>query len=251
MASANGHLIALDNIVTAYEGADRPSLHNVSLSVGAGEFVMIGGPNGAGKTTLLESIIGMLPITYGSAQVCGLDVKKQGCDVRKRAGYVIQNFSFDPLTPFTVREVVMMGRYGKLGYFRRPDRHDAELAEQAMKTLEVDEFADKPIGTLSGGQQQKVLIAQNIAKEPEIMLLDEPYSNLDLYSREYVSTVLAGLVRKGITVVIVSHAFDGLPDRPIRAVVMNNGSITLDRTCRADEIESVVRSASGNLTDHA
>lgn len=251
MAAANGRLIALDNIVTAYEGADRPSLHNVSLSVGPGEFVMVGGPNGAGKTTLLESIIGMLPITYGSAQVCGLDVKKQGADVRKRAGYVIQNFSFDPLTPFTVREVVMMGRYGKLGYFRRPDRHDADLAERAMKTLEIEEFAEKPIGTLSGGQQQKVLIAQNIAKEPEILLLDEPYSNLDLYSREYISTVLLGLVRKGISIVIVSHAFDGMPDCPLRALVMNNGSITLDRSCRADEIENIVRAASQAPALHA
>lgn len=251
MAAATANLIALHDVVTAYEGADRPSLHNVSLSIGPGEFVMVGGPNGAGKTTLLESIIGMLPITYGLAQVCGFDVKKQGSDVRKKAGYVIQNFSFDPLTPFTVREVVMMGRYGKLGYFRRPDRHDAELAEEAMKTLGVDEFADRPIGTLSGGQQQKVLIAQNIAKEPELLLLDEPYSNLDLYSREYVSSVLAGLVGKGITVVVVSHAFDGLPDHPIRAVVMNTGSITLDRMCRADELESVVRSASIHPVYHA
>ena len=251
MAAANKPLIVLEGIVTAYEGADRPSLRNVSLRVGPGEFVMVGGPNGAGKTTLLESMIGMLPITCGSARVCGFDVKKQGTAVRKQAGYVIQNFSFDPLTPFTVREVVMMGRYGKLGYFHRPNRHDTELAERAMKTLGIDEFADKPIGTLSGGQQQKVLIAQNIAKEPEIMLLDEPYSNLDLYSREYISTVLAGLVRKGITVVVVSHAFDGLPDLPIRAVVMNNGSITLDRSCRAAEIENIVRTTSQVPVAHA
>jgi len=251
MPSANGNLVALDSIVTAYEGADRPSLHNVSLAIGHGEFVMVGGPNGSGKTTLLESIIGMLPITYGSANVCGFDVKKMGTDVRKRAGYVIQNFSFDPLTPFTAREVVMMGRYGKLGYFRRPGRHDAEVADRAMKTLEVEEFADKPIGTLSGGQQQKVLIAQNFAKEPELMLLDEPYSNLDLYSREYVSTVLAGLVKQGVSVVVVSHAFDGLPDHPIRALVTNEGSISLDRTCRADELESVVRAASHHPDNYA
>jgi zinc/manganese transport system ATP-binding protein len=251
MAMPDGHLIDLEGVVTAYEGADRPSLHNVSLCIGPGEFVMVGGPNGAGKTTLLESIIGMLPITRGSARVCGFDVKNRGTDVRKKAGYVIQNFSFDPLTPFTVREVVMMGRYGKLGYFKRPDRHDAELAEAAMKTLEIEEFADRPIGTLSGGQQQKVLIAQNLAKEPEILLLDEPYSNLDLHSREYISNVLADLAKKGIAVVVVSHAFDGLPDCSLRALVMNNGTITLDRSCRATEIEGIVRTASRALAIHA
>jgi len=251
MICSSTELIALDGIVTAYEGSDRPSLHDVSLHIGRGEYVMVGGPNGAGKTTLLESIIGMLPITYGSARVCGMDVQRQGADVRKRTGYVIQNFSFDPLTPFTVREVVMMGRYGKLGYFRRPDRHDADRAERAMKTLGIEEFAEKSIGTLSGGQQQKVLIAQNIAKEPELLLLDEPYSNLDLFSREYISSILANLVKDGVTVVVVSHAFDGLPDHPLRALVMNNGSISLDRTCRADEIEQVVRTASRVPAIHA
>ncbi|MFA7695001.1 MAG: ATP-binding cassette domain-containing protein [Methanoregula sp.] len=251
MAYTSSELIALQGIVTAYEGAEYPSLHNVSLQISSGEFVMVGGPNGAGKTTLLESINGLLPITHGSAQVCGLDVRKQGAEVRKRVGYVIQNFSFDPLTPFTVREVVMMGRYGKLGYFTRPGRQDVEIAERAMKTLGIDEFAEKPIGTLSGGQQQKVLIAQNIAKEPEILLLDEPYSNLDLSSREYISTILADQVKKGVTVVVVSHAFDGLPDHPLRVLVMNDGCITHDQSCRADELEHVVRAASHAHPCHA
>jgi zinc/manganese transport system ATP-binding protein len=251
MEYSSSDLVALDGITTSYEGADRPSLHNISLHIGRGEFVMVGGPNGAGKTTLLESIVGMLPITHGSAKVCGFDARKQGTEVRKRAGYVIQNFSFDPLTPFTVREVVMMGRYGKLGYFKRPNRNDADLAERAMKTIGVDEFADKSIGTLSGGQQQKVLIAQNIAKEPELLLLDEPYSNLDIHSREYISTILTDLVKKGITIIVVSHAFDGLPNYPLRALVLNDGTITLDQSCRADELEHVVRAASHVPTIHA
>ena len=251
MTDTGGGLVALQGIYTAYEGADRPSLQDVSLHIGRGEFVMIGGPNGAGKTTLLESINGMLPITHGSARVCGLDVRTHGTKVRKRTGYVIQNFAFDPLTPFTVREVVMMGRYGRLGYFRRPDRHDAECAERAMKILGVDEFAEKSIGTLSGGQQQKVLIAQNIAKEPDLLLLDEPYSNLDLYSRGHISAILAELAEKGVTVVVVSHAFDGLPNHPLRVIVMNNGSISLDCSCKADEIEHIVRTASREPAIHA
>ncbi|NLB01209.1 MAG: ATP-binding cassette domain-containing protein, partial [Methanomicrobiales archaeon] len=105
-------VIRLENVYTAYEGADRPTLQDISLSVGKGEFVVIGGPNGAGKTTLLETINGMLPITHGKAVVCGQNVRGDGVRVRCRVGYLLQNFAFDPLTPFTVEEVVLMGRYG-------------------------------------------------------------------------------------------------------------------------------------------
>ena len=244
-------LVDLDDIVTAYEGADRPALNNINIRIGKGEYVIVGGVNGAGKTTLIESVIGMLPIIQGTARVCGLDVRKQGNLIRKRVGYVIQNFFFDPLVPFTVKEVVMMGRYGKLGYFRRPDVHDIDLAEHAMATLEVDEFAEKTIGTLSGGQQQKVLIAQNLAKEPDLLLLDEPFSNLDIHAREHVSEILSDLVETGVTVVVVSHAFDGLPERMIRAVVMDNGRITLDHHCNADELEEIIRTASSRPAIHA
>lgn len=251
METGRSRVIALDHIVTAYEGADRPSLHDVSLRVNRGEFVMVGGPNGAGKTTLLESINGMLPITHGSAEVCGLDVRAQGTDLRKRVGYVLQNFSFDPLTPFTSREVIMMGRYGRLGFFRRPGPEDTRHVDRAIQTLGIEDLAEKPIGTLSGGQQQKVLIAQNLAKEPEVLLLDEPYSNLDIESREHLSRILLDLTRQGITTVVVSHAFDGLPESTIRLLVMNGGAITLDRTCRADELVSVIRAGSHTAAGHA
>ncbi|MDD3621497.1 MAG: ATP-binding cassette domain-containing protein [Methanofollis sp.] len=240
-----GGTIDLAGIYTAYEGSDRPVLKNVSTSIASGEFVVVGGPNGAGKTTFLESINGMLPITHGQARVCGLDVTSHGYAVRRRVGYVIQNFAFDPLAPFTVRHVVMMGRYGLLGYGKQPGEDDRQAVDEAIHLLGIEDLEERPIGKLSGGQQQKVLIAQNLAKNPDILLLDEPFSNLDLCTRDFISEVLTGIADAGCTVVMVSHAFDALPTREIRILVMNDGHLSLDTCCPADEVEERVRTHSG------
>lgn len=234
-------IIGLKNIYTAYEGGDKPVIRDVSMDVGHGEFVVIGGPNGSGKTTLLESINGMVRITHGSATVCGLDVRQQGIEVRKKVGYVLQSFYFDPFTPFTVEQVVRMGRYGQIGLLKKPAHEDLDAAEKAIRAVGIEDLANKPIGTLSGGQQQKALIAQNIARNTELLLLDEPFSNLDFGAREHVNDILKGLAKKGRTIMMVSHAFDGLPDMRIRIVVMDNGRIVHDGACRAGEVAQIVR----------
>lgn len=243
-------IIQLEGVYTAYEGADRPTLTDVSLAIEKGEFVVIGGPNGAGKTTLLETINGMLPITHGVATVCGKDVRKNGVQVRCRVGYLLQSFAFDPLTPFTVEEVVLMGLFGTIGLFRKPKKEDYEAVQDALSLLGIEDLAARPIGKLSGGQQQKVLMAQNLARNPEVLLLDEPFSNLDMFAREEINRLLAGLVGNGMTVLIVSHAFDDLPERPVRVVVMQEGTIVVNRECPPGEVEEVVRSA-GKGSSHA
>ncbi|MDK2973798.1 MAG: zinc/manganese transport system ATP-binding protein [Methanofollis sp.] len=239
--------IDLAGVSTAYEGSDLPVIRGISFSVAAGEFVVVGGPNGAGKTTLLETINGMLPITHGRATVCGLDVAASGTGVRTKVGYVIQNFAFDPLAPFTVGNVVIMGRYGILGYGRQPGEEDHRMAEEAMRLLGIEDLADRSIGKLSGGQQQKVLIAHNLAKKPEILLLDEPFSNLDLFTRSFVCDILTGIADAGCTVVMVSHAFDALPDREVRILAMKDGMLSLDARCRGDEVEEKIRNLSGSV----
>lgn len=239
-------IIELVGVSTAYEGTDLPVITGITFSIRPGEFVIIGGPNGAGKTTLLETINGMLPIIDGKVITCGLDANLDGHAVRRRVGYLIQNFSFDPLAPFVVRDVVMMGRFGLLGYVRRPSEKDRKIAEETMRLLGITDLADRPIGKLSGGQQQKVLIAQSLAKRPDLLLLDEPFSNLDLNTRDFISGILADLQQTGCTIVMVSHAFDALPAiGEIRVIVMNDGHITYNDTCRSDEVEERVRSLSG------
>jgi len=234
-------VIDLLGIYTAYEGGDKAVIRDLSLHVKQGEYVVIGGPNSAGKTTLLESINGLVKITHGSATVCGLDISRFADEVRKRVGYVIQNFYFDPFTPFTVEQVVLMGRFGRLGLMNRPDKADYNAVQSAITLVGIEDLAHKAIGTLSGGQQQKAMIAHNIAKEPEVMLLDEPFSNLDFHAREYLQGVFKEIARKGVPVLMVAHAFDGLPDIPIHLVVMNRGKITYDMFCTAGEVEDLIR----------
>ncbi|MBN1322475.1 MAG: ATP-binding cassette domain-containing protein [Methanotrichaceae archaeon] len=234
-------IIELNDIYTAYEGGDKPVIRGLSLCVDPGEYVVIGGPNSAGKTTLLESINGLIKITHGSAMVCGLDLRRHGNAVRKKVGYVVQNFYFDPFTPFTVEEVVLMGRYGRLGLLKRPSKEDFEAASKAIQLVGIEDLAHKTIGTLSGGQQQKAMIAHNIAKEPEVMMLDEPFSNLDFHAREYLQGIFKQVVRSGTPILMVSHAFDGLPDIRIHLVVMNKGRIIYDRECDSKDVESIIR----------
>lgn len=235
------NIIDLKGIYTAYEGGEKAVIRNLSLSVDKGEYVVIGGPNSAGKTTLLESINGLVKITHGSAAVCSLDVRSFAYQVRRKVGYVIQNFYFDPFTPFTAEQVVMMGRFGRLGFLKKVSKADYDAVNRAMQIVGIEDLAQKTIGTLSGGQQQKVMIAHNIAKEPEVMLLDEPFSNLDFNAREYLQGVFKDIVKKGTPILMVAHAFDGLPDIPIHLVVMNDGKITYDGECAAGEVEDIMR----------
>lgn len=240
-------VINLEGIYTAYEGGEKAVIRDLSLHVDRGEYVVIGGPNSAGKTTLLESINGLIKITHGRATVCGLDVSTQSDEVRKRVGYVIQNFYFDPFTPFTVEQVVMMGRFGRLGLMNRPTKDDHHAVQKAIHLVGIEDLAHKTIGTCSGGQQQKTMIAHNIAKEPEVMMLDEPFSNLDFSAREHLQGVLKELVRTGVPILKVAHAFDGLPDIPIHLVVMNRGKIAHDLNCTAKEVECIIRKECGAL----
>lgn len=234
-------VIEIDKIYTAYEGGDKAVIKGLTLRVERGEYVVIGGPNSAGKTTLLESINGLVRITHGSATVCNLDVRRFADQVRKKVGYVIQNFYFDPFTPFTVEQVVLMGRYGRLGFLKRVSKADYDAVNRALHLVGIEDLAHKTIGTLSGGQQQKAMIAHNIAKEPEVLLLDEPFSNLDFHAREYLQGIFKIIVRKGTPILMVAHAFDGLPDIPIHLVVMNDGRITYDSGCTAGEVEDIMR----------
>ncbi|MDR0981068.1 MAG: metal ABC transporter ATP-binding protein [Methanocalculaceae archaeon] len=243
----NDPIIRLADVTTTYEGAAHPVIQNISLEVGRGEFVIIGGPNGAGKTTLLETIAGLLPVVSGTVSVCGFDAVRQGPQMRKKLGYVIQNFDFDPYTPFTVEEVMLMGRYGLLGFCKRPGDEDFAAVDRSLARMEIADLRKNHIGNLSGGQQQKVLIAHNLVKKPDVLLLDEPFSNLDLATREHVCDVLCGIANAGVTVVIVSHAFDALPDRDVRVVVMKDGGIVLNTVIPPDQVQDTVRRTSEGL----
>ena len=189
-------VIELRDVFTVYEGEKRPAIKNINLSISKGELVYVIGPNAAGKTTLLETINGLLKPIKGKVKVLGENMIKNDRKIRCKIGYVPQDFIVKPDEPYKAIDVVLMGIYGKIGMLRRVNEEDYKKAVYAMQLLGIEDLADKPIGKLSGGQQQKVMIARALAKEPEILLLDEPFSNLDQDSRINVSKIIIQFAEK-------------------------------------------------------
>jgi len=224
-------ILKVDNVSTIYEGEKRPAIKNIRLTVNAGELVYVIGPNGAGKTTLLDTMNGLLGHTKGEVSVLGMDLHKNAGKIRRHIGYVPQDFMVGPNEPFTALDVVLMGRFGRLGVITRPAKPDVEKAYEMMELLGVEDLADRPVGKLSGGQQQKVMIARALAKEPKILFLDEPFSNLDRDSRKAVMGIIEDLnSNEGLTTLIVTHETDSVIETCHRIIAMVNGEILADAT---------------------
>lgn len=224
-------IIKLEDVSTVYEGAKRTAIKNVNLTVKKNELVYIVGPNAAGKTTLLETINGMLPTFKGKVTVFGLNVQNHGKQVRCNIGYVPQDFMVKPGEPYTALDVVLMGRYGQIGFLNHTSEEDKAQALDAMKQIGIEQLAGRPMGKLSGGQQQKVMLARALAKNPRILLLDEPFSNLDPDSRGQIPLLITKLHKeKDLTTLIVTHDIHHMPDECTRVIVVSNGRITFDGT---------------------
>ncbi len=221
--------VVLDGVSVVYEGERIPAIHDIDFTVGTGEFVTVVGPNGAGKTTLLEAINGLLPVTRGRARILGMEVARQGEAVRRRVGYVVQNFAIDPLDPFLCRDVVMMGRTGRIGLMRFPSKEDWKAVDDALRAVGMSAFAKRPIGKLSGGEFQKILLARTMAQDPDVLLLDEPFANLDVDARAEAQRAINAWREAGdLTVVMVSHDIRGVPESCGRVVVIDKGRLVMD-----------------------
>ncbi len=221
--------VVMEDVSVVYEGERIAAIHQVDLEIPSGQFVTVLGPNGAGKTTLLEAINGLLPSTSGRVKVLGFDLATEGREVRKRTGYVIQNFALDPLDPFLCRDVVMMARAARIGTLRFPDEGDWDKVDQALEAVCMTAFAGRPVGKLSGGEFQKVLLARAMAQEPDLLLLDEPFANLDIDARREALRLLERWREdQDITVVMVSHDISKVPRACDRIVVIDKGRIVMD-----------------------
>jgi len=218
-------VINIEDAVVSYR--EDVALRGVSLKVESGEFVGIIGPNGAGKTTLLTVVNGLGKLLSGRVRVLGnLLTPGNGHSLRKRVGYVAQVENIDPRMPMNVREVVMIGRYGVLGLFRRPNRHDWEIVDEMLELVGMTHLAQRPIGHLSGGEQQRVAIARCLAQKPELFLLDEPTASLDWKAQtEILELVKQVHDSRKLTTLFVTHDLDALPHTCDRVVLMREGLI--------------------------
>lgn len=178
-----------------------PALWDISLEIPAGKCVAIIGPNGAGKSTLIKAAMGILDTLSGKVEFFGLPLKK----ARERIAYVPQRASVDWDFPITVRELVLMGRYGKLGLFHPPRKADYEAADYYLDKMGMLPYAHRQISQLSGGQQQRVFIARALLQQPDIYFMDEPFAGIDLASESMIMHLLRDLQKEGKTIFIVHH----------------------------------------------
>jgi zinc transport system ATP-binding protein len=194
----NNTVIDIDNVSFNYGVV--PVLENVSLKIYEDEFIGIIGPNASGKSTLLKLILGLLEPDKGVIH----KYNHAGKDLRNHIGYVPQHSSFPRDFPVTVSEVVMMGHIASSSRLFHYKNKEIELAKQVMQKLEIENIEKRQIGELSGGQLQRVLIARALVCEPEILILDEPTSNVDMRAEEDIFSLLKNY-SEHMTIIVVSH----------------------------------------------
>lgn len=208
--------IAVDDVVVRY-GA-LVALDGATLEVAPGRVTGLIGMNGSGKSTLFKTIMGAVRPTRGSVSLLGMDP----ASARKRGvvGYVPQSEDVDWAFPVSVRDVVMMGRYGGMGVTRRPSSADRAAVDEALDRVELTDYADRQIGRLSGGQKKRAFVARGIAQGAEVLLLDEPFAGVDKRSEATIVRLLRELASAGGTILVSTHDLHALPDLADEAVLL-------------------------------
>jgi zinc transport system ATP-binding protein len=210
-------------------------LAGVDFSLEEGEFVALLGPNGSGKTTLVRALLGLVPLNRGRVELFG----RPPASFRswERIGYVPQRVTATTGVPATVGEVVLSGRVARaraLGGWRPVDR---AAAGRALETVGLGDLERASVSSLSGGQQQRVLIARALAGEPDVLLLDEPVSGMDVESRRDFTATLESLARTGRSVLLVAHALEAMAPLVTRTVMLTGGSVVYDGAPRPGDVD--------------
>ena len=221
----------------------QPVLRSVSLDIPSGQLVGIVGPNGAGKSTLLRAILGLVPPDAGSVEILGQPVGR----CRDRLAYVPQTEAVDWDFPVTVLDVVLMGRYGGLGWLGRPDRADRQAAVDALDLVAMAPYVHRHIRQLSGGQQQRVFLARALCQQADILLLDEPFAGVDAATEQAIFDLIDRLTAEGKTLIVINHDLSVL-DRFDSVLLLNQQVVAFGPTEQVVTDENLRRTYGGRLT---
>lgn len=206
MNNSHTYPIHIEDLTVAYR--EEPVLWDLDWNVQEGTLTAIVGPNGAGKSTLIKTILGLIEPAAGHIEIYGKSYDEQ----RDLVAYVPQRGSVDWDFPTSALDVVMMGRYGHLGWFRRPGERERRMAMEALEKVGMQDFADRQISQLSGGQQQRVFLARALVQDAQIYLMDEPFQGVDATTERAIVTVLQELRAMDRTVVVVHHDLESVTE---------------------------------------
>ncbi len=234
--------LELREATVSYNG--HHALDRVTAEIPCGQHVAVVGPNGAGKSTLFKAIVGMLPLSHGTLRVFGHSPQGRQVPV----SYVSQSGSVDLRFPVTVWDVVMMGRYGHLGWMRWPTKQDREMVQDALARVGIADLADRQIGELSGGQQQRVFVARALAQEAQLLLLDEPFRGIDVPSQEAILRLLEDLRGICSTVLLSTHDLELAADAFDLMLLLNHKLIAFGPPAEVFQPDILRQAFGGQVT---
>ncbi len=234
--------IEVHDLTVAYH--TQPVLWDVDVALPEGKLIAIVGPNGAGKSTLLKAILGLIKPITGWVKICGAPYRQR----RSWVGYVPQRESVDWDFPTSALDVVTMGIYGSLGWFRRPGKAHRQRAMDCLDTLGIADLAGRQISQLSGGQQQRVFLARALAQEARLYLMDEPFAGVDATTERAILTLLQELRANGRTVVAVHHDLQTVAEYFDHVVLLNMRLVASGPVASTFNTENLQRTYGGRLT---
>ena len=240
--SQHNYPIQIHDMTIAYH--KKPVLWDVDLDVPEGKLVGIIGPNGAGKSTMIKAIMELVPKASGWVRVYG----KEYGEMRKIIGYVPQRESVDWDFPICPLDVVLMGRYGHIGWMRRPGKQDRELARESLDLVGMGDFADRQISQLSGGQQQRVFLARALAQDARIYMMDEPFAGVDAATERAIIDILVSLREQGKTIMVVHHDLQTVTEYFDWVIMLNMRVVASGLTSDVFTDENLQKTYGGRLT---
>lgn len=234
--------ISIHAMTVAYD--QKPVLWDIDYDAPTDSLIAIVGPNGAGKSTLIKACLGILPRASGTVEFWGRQYK----EVRSMVGYVPQRGSVDWDFPISALEVVVMGRYAHIGWFRPVGRKDRAIAKQYLEQVGMLDFADRQINQLSGGQQQRVFLARALAQEAKLYFMDEPFAGVDAATERTIVEVLRTLKEQGDTVICVHHDLSTVPEYFDEVLLLNTRVVAAGKVLDVFTQENLKRTYGGRLT---
>ena len=240
--SATLPAVEVHDLTVAY--GTQPVLWDVDLELPEGRLIAVVGPNGAGKSTLLKAILGLVQPITGWVKIFGEPYARR----RSWVGYVPQRESVDWDFPTNALDVVTMGVYGQLGWFRRPSREHRERALECLDKVGIADLADRQISRLSGGQQQRVFLARALAQDARLYFMDEPFAGVDATTERAILALLQGLRERGRTVVAVHHDLQTVAEYFDDVVLLNARLVAVGPIADVFSTENLQRTYGGRLT---
>ena len=221
----------------------KPVLWDIDLTVPEGNLIGIIGPNGAGKSTLIKAVLGLMPLASGKVEFYGKPYSRQ----RQLVGYVPQRESVDWDFPVTALDVVLMGTYGRLGWFRRPGAKQRRLAEECLGHVGMESYQNRQIRQLSGGQQQRIFLARALAQDARIYFMDEPFVGVDAATEQAIVKLLHSLREGGKTVLVVHHDLQTVEEYFDHVILLNMRLIASGPTAATFTPENLHKTYGGRL----